>query len=321
MDYAPRGATIVQSAALGAASEVAMRLRHRADLRTLLYAFVLMPGLPVLQYAAPSLLGWLLPAQLYLGFLGGVIAHNHNHSPTFDNRRTNAWFSAWMSIWYGVPIFGWIPTHNQNHHKFLNGPGDTTITWRYFRRNSALSLLSYFFVSNRFQGPSIRAYVQHARREHPALLREIALQIATLLSAHALMLGAALARSGLRAGLMLYGVAFLAQSLYAWWAMYFINFVQHVDCDPSSRYDHSRNFVGKLGNWLTFNAGYHTAHHERAGLHWSKLPELHRELAPHIDPRLNEPSLLWFTFRTYLLAPLLPRLNTRLIGPAPWEVI
>jgi fatty acid desaturase len=277
-----------------------------------------MPALPLLQYAHPALVGWLVPLQLYLGFLGGVIAHNHNHVATFSNRNANAWFSAWMSIWYGVPIFGWIPTHNLNHHRFLNGPGDATITWRYFRRNSTLSLLSYFFVSNAFQGPLVRAYVERARGERPRLYREIVLQIRTVVAAHVVMLALAVGLWGIRAGLWLYAIAFLAQALYAWWAMYFINFVQHVDCDPSSRYDHSRNFIGRFGNWLTFNAGYHTAHHERPGLHWSKLPALHAQLAPQIDPSLNEPSLLGFTLRTYVLAPLMPSLNTKLIGRAPW---
>jgi len=297
-----------------------MRLKHPRDWRTLLYAFVLMPALPLLQYAEPWLLGWLVPAQLYLGFLGGVIAHNHNHVATFAGRRANAWFSAWMSIWYGVPIFGWIPTHNQNHHKFLNGPGDATITWRYFRRNSTLSLLCYFFVSNAFQGPLVSAYLQRARHERPRLYRESVLQIRTVVVAHAVMLMAAIAVAGVGRGLLLYAAAFLLQALYAWWAMYFINFVQHVDCDPSSRYDHSRNFVGKLGNWLTFNAGYHTAHHERPGLHWSKLPALHAELSPQIDPSLNESSLLWFTFRTYVLAPFVPSLNTKPVGRVPWQL-
>jgi fatty acid desaturase len=132
------------------------------------------------------------------------------------------------------------------------------------------------------------------------------------------MLGAALALHGVRRGVLVYAAAFLAQVAFAWWSMFFINFVQHVDCDPASAYDHSRNFVGKLGNYLTFNAGYHTAHHEQPGLHWTKLPALHARLAPRIDPRLNEPSLLAFTVRVYVLGAFMPQLRTQLIGKAPW---
>ena len=44
----------------------------------------------------------------------------------------------------------------------------------------------------------------------------------------------------------------------------------------------SRNYVGGLHNKLTGNLGYHTAHHYRQGVHWSKLPELHESIADKI---------------------------------------
>ena len=74
-------------------------------------------------------------------------------------------------------------------------------------------------------------------------------------------------------------------ALFAKWSMIFINYIQHVHADPWSEHNHSRNFVGKLGNWLVFNNGLHTAHHESAGLHWSKLPEAHAKIAHLIDAR------------------------------------
>jgi hypothetical protein len=56
------------------------------------------------------------------------------------------------------------------------------------------------------------------------------------------------------------------------------------------------------------NNGYHTIHHNRAGLHWSTLAEAHeREVVPRIDPSLNEKSMFWYLLRTYLLIPLRPQ--------------
>jgi fatty acid desaturase len=71
-----------------------------------------------------------------------------------------------------------------------------------------------------------------------------------------------------------------------------INIVQHQGCDLASAKNHSRNVTGTAINWLMLNGGFHTAHHLRPGLHWSRLPEWHRrEVAPHADPSLQCRSL------------------------------
>jgi hypothetical protein len=50
------------------------------------------------------------------------------------------------------------------------------------------------------------------------------------------------------------------------------------------------------------NNGFHTIHHNRAGMHWSELEEAHaREVVPRIDPSLDEPSMIGYLARTYLL--------------------
>src|SRR4029077_17345797 len=81
-----------------------------------------------------------------------------------------------------------------------------------------------------------------------------------------------------------------------------INLIQHDGCDVPSAGNHSRNFVGLPFNWIMCNNGYHTIHHNRAGLHWSVLDEAHaREVAPRIDPSLDERSMVWYLARPYLL--------------------
>jgi len=75
---------------------------------------------------------------------------------------------------------------------------------------------------------------------------------------------------------------------------------QHDACDVSSDWNHSRNFVGRAFNWIMCNNGYHTIHHNRAGLHWTELARAHeKEVAPKIDPALDEPSMLVYLLRTY----------------------
>jgi fatty acid desaturase len=82
-----------------------MRPRFASDYRTLLWVFVLFPGVAFAHYIWPSLVGWLLPVSIYLGYCAGVLSHNHNHCPTFANRKMNDFFGAWLSVFYGYPLF------------------------------------------------------------------------------------------------------------------------------------------------------------------------------------------------------------------------
>jgi hypothetical protein len=81
-----------------------------------------------------------------------------------------------------------------------------------------------------------------------------------------------------------------------------VNFVQHDGCDEDHPYNHSRNFVGRWFNWLTFNNGFHGMHHVQPGLHWSLLAKAHAErLHPFIHPALEQRSLALYLLRTFIL--------------------
>jgi fatty acid desaturase len=296
-----------------------MKLRFAADWRTLLWAFVLFPGVAALAYANPTRLWWVVPLSLYTGFCSGVLAHYHNHCPVFVSRPMNALYSIWLSIFYGYPIFAWIPTHNANHHKFVNGPGDATITWRYTHRDSLPAAVVYFFISSYWQAGLIKGFIVQARASNPRQYRQILAQYAAVIGAHGSMFALAVHLRGLRLGALTYLASFGATAGMALWGMMFINYIQHILCDPSSAYDHSRNFVGPLANWLVFNSGYHTAHHEKAGAHWSTLPALHATMADKIDPELNQPSISGYLVRTYLLGLLSPRFSPHQIGRPAYE--
>ena len=117
--------------------------------------------------------------------------------------------------------------------------------------------------------------------------------------------------------------------------MMFINYIQHVHCDPNDPYNHSRNFcVGAGGDrsqetlwarveqFCTFNAGFHQAHHDRAYLHWSQLPDDHYErLAQFTHPDLQCSSMTWYVFSTYFLGNLcgMKQYQTKQIGCPAWE--
>ena len=279
-----------------------MQLRFIADRRTLFWALILFPALPALSFLEPALAPWLLPLSLYLAYCAGVLAHNHNHAPVFRDKRLNSLYSAWLSFFYGCPLFVWIPTHNQNHHRYLDGPGDATRTSELAREDSLWAALFYPTRSAIAQSPAIWRYARDARMHHPARFRQIVLETSTVVLGHAAAAALALSLYGFARGALLYACALGIPALYAAWSMMFTNYLQHVGCDHTSVDDHSRNFVDRWMNWLVFEAGYHTVHHEHAGTHWSAYRELHAARAARIAPVLNQQTILGYCVRRYFLS-------------------
>jgi len=331
-----------------------MKLRNPADRRTLLWAFVFFPGVALAQYAVPALAGWTLPLSLYLAYCAAIFSHNHNHCPTFAGRRSNAFFSAWISVFYGYPTFAWIPTHNLNHHKYVDRAGDATITWRLTTKNTFLMAFIYFFVFNggfhtvhhehpgvhwskypalhqaiadqidpALQESSIIGYTFKAYLLGAVLprfrTRQIVIQYLVVIGAHLGMAALAVALHGWRLGLFVYLSALGFPALFALWAIMYTNYIQHVHCDPWSKHNHSRNFVSPTNNYFVFNGGFHTVHHEHPGVHWSRYPALHAQIAHEIHPALNESSIVGYTVKQYILGGFIPRLRTRQIGRAAYD--
>lgn len=293
-------------------------LKHRSDRRTLIWA-LLPPVVLGVYLVRPDLAAFLCLVSSCLALCCGVAAHNHNHCAIFHSHRANRAFSAWLSVFYGYPVFAWVPTHNQNHHRFNNRPGDETITWRRGNRHDWRRAFSYFFVSSWSQAGSIRAYIASARQGNPALYRTIVLQYAVWIGAHIALIAAAAyvhdAATGFR--VWLFGLAL--PSLFSLWAIMFISFEQHVHTDAWSPRASSRNFTGRIINFMLLNNGYHTAHHERPGLHWSELPRAHAEIAESIPANLVEPNVLTYLVRQFVLAPWRPSYGTHQISAPPWE--
>jgi fatty acid desaturase len=198
-----------------------------------------------------------------------------------------------------MPLFAWVPTHNQNHHQELNGHGDASRTGL-AGPDSLRTFLVYPLVCARHQLPLVFRHAKDAARRHPARFRKILLETGALVAGHALVAVSAVALHGFALGTVVYGVAFGAPAFLAGYWMMLTNYLQHVGCDPRSPDDHSRNFTSPVLNYFAFENGLHTVHHEHPGTHWSRLRALHDARAARIDPRLNERSIFAFAYRAYL---------------------
>ena len=267
-------------------------LKHVADLKTLLY-LALTTSLFFIQWNT----GFYWPVYilaLYFAIAVAVIAHNHNHVPMWKSSLLNHVMDNWITLLYGFPAFAWTPTHNKNHHKFNNREGDYTITYRFSERNNLLTLLTYPSISSYFQQSPVMGHLRHLYANKRNKFYLALLQYITL----GLFIGITLWLDWRKS--LLYVV--IPQQVALFTVMIF-NYIQHVHADEESKYDHSRNFVSRFTNFMMFNNGYHTAHHNKASLHWSQLPQAHADIAHLIAPQLNQKVILVYLFRTYLVAP------------------
>lgn len=285
-------------------------LRYAADWRTLLYLFLAIatsaaqwnlealgiPG-PTLRLLGVAVHPLLFGLALFLGIATAVISHNHNHLSIWKSKRLNLLTSYVISIYYGHPAIGWVPTHNMVHHKLNNRPGDSSRSPKVFRRNHLLALLIYPTLTSLVQTKEIRAYIAGLREKNPKAYRRA-------VSEYVVFFGfmAAIFVLDWRKALFF----FLVPQQVALFVIQVFNYVQHIEADADSEWNHSRNFVSPVLNALLFNNGYHTVHHMKPGVHWTKTPELHAEVADRIHPALLVKSWWGYMIWTFLLRPLVP---------------
>src|SRR5690606_17778209 len=115
-------------------------------------------------------------------------------------------------------------------------------------------------------------------------------QYVVVIGAHLGLAALAVSLHGVGLGLTVYAFTLLFPAIVSLWTVMTFNYDQHVHTDPWSRYNHSRNFVSPVLNFLLFNNGYHTVHHENAARHWSLAKEEHEKIKHLIDPSLNQKS-------------------------------
>ncbi len=231
-------------------------------------------------------------AACYFSFLNSVVIHNHLHQGVFRSKTLNLAFRAILSFGALYPASANIPSHNLVHHHFDD---DGDLDWAapaHVRFSSNLLNLLHF---PNVAGPRTFAGVQRwaASTRHPTFVRQYRIESAF-----------AFGLTGLLLVVDFWSALFfvILPQLYGARCILRINLIQHDRADVSSEWNHSRNFVGRGFNWIMCNNGYHTIHHNRAGLHWSELAEAHRsEVIPRMDPRLDEPSMIAYLVRSYLL--------------------
>lgn len=266
-------------------------VRHRAEWRQLGIVatyWALLFGMFALP-AARNVVVFALACAF--SFLNAVVLHNHLHHGIFHDKRLNLLFRGVLSFGVLYPASANIPSHNLVHHHFEDdGQPDWASPDIVGFRWNLLNLLHFPNVA----GPQTFAGVKRwaSVLDRAAFVRQYRRE--------------AVFAFGLTGGLLaidFWNALFFVVIPQLWGARCIlrINLIQHDGCDTQSDWNHSRNFVGRAFNWIMCNNGFHTIHHNKAGLHWSRLAEAHEvQVRPRIHRTLDEPSMVAYLLRTYL---------------------
>jgi len=272
-------------------------VRHPAEWRQLGIVAVYLGVLGAMYFVPACRNVFFFAAACFFSFLNTVVIHNHLHQGVFKSRRLNMLFRMVLSFGALYPATANIPSHNLVHHHFDDdGQPDWAAPEHVGFRWNLLNLIHFPNVAgpNTFAG--VQRWMAIGNKREP-FRQYMAEQVVAF---------------GLTIALLVHdfwtGLFFIVlPQLYGARCILRINLIQHDRCDTTSEWNHSRNFVGRAFNWIMCNNGYHTIHHNRAGMHWSDLHRAHaREVVPRIDPSLDERSMVVYLLRTYLLRPARP---------------
>jgi fatty acid desaturase len=229
---------------------------------------------------------WALVGYWLLMFVPkGLIApwnHHHQHCMTFRSPVLNRLMEVSYGLHTGMTTHLWVLHHVLGHHvNFLDQTKDES-RWK---RKSGKKMGVIEYTCSVALTSYYRAFKVGQR--YPKQQR-----IFLTFTALTFGLVAALVYHRPLPALFIFVLPMVCTLFYTSWVTY----DHHAGLDSDNHFEASYNIMNQWFNRLTGNLGYHTAHHYKQGLHWSKLPALHAEIVDQIPPEL----LVKSTFDAFL---------------------
>eukprot|EP00462_Mataza_sp_D1_P019681 CAMPEP_0175139556 /NCGR_PEP_ID=MMETSP0087-20121206/10970_1 /TAXON_ID=136419 /ORGANISM="Unknown Unknown, Strain D1" /LENGTH=318 /DNA_ID=CAMNT_0016422583 /DNA_START=35 /DNA_END=991 /DNA_ORIENTATION=+ len=271
-------------------------LRHNSDIRTLaftaLFFILLAHNWANWETARPTYFWLMWCVQCYFSFVGAVAVHNIIHCPAFHGKFSNKVLQCVLSCTYGHPVSNYVPGHNLSHHQNTQSTRDVMRTSKLRFKWHLLNGLFFFPIIGIAMLGNDAEYFDSQKKNRRPIYKQMQLEKMVLWTFYICLL-----ILDWRKALLLS----FAPHLFAKFCIITLNMLQHDGCDQESEYNHSRNFVSPLLNFLCYNNGFHSIHHMHPGWHWSILPAKHAELVkPHIHPNLDQWSILVYIFKTFI---------------------
>lgn len=210
-----------------------------------------------------------------------LVEHNHSHLPLSHYRSINEALGWLMFLSGGVPLEAYRVFHVQTHHRYTNHAGDWTSPFAYegARFPDRPVSLPYYVLTYSLMA-LCRVVIALLQRPSSAATKRFLLSLAVVGTACAFLIHHDAPRF-----LLLFYVPWLVTYLVAPLA----NWFQHVGC-VGAGYTSANVNLSVLCGILGFNIGYHSAHHMKPALHWSKLAAFHwAEVAPHVPEQYYRP--------------------------------
>lgn len=219
---------------------------------------------------------WLLFAYwILMIWPKGVICawnHHHQHTPTFKSAALNRVLEQIYALHTGVTSKLWVLHHVLgHHHNYLDQKKDES-RWK---RISGAPMGRVEYTLNVALTAYYRGYL--VGKKHP---RPFKIFVASSLVT--LLLVASLTWYRPAPAFFCFILPMMSSLLFTAWVTY----GHHAGLDVDDVFAASHNNVSPIYNLLTGNLGYHTAHHFKQGVHWSRLPELHDTIKDKIPEHL-----------------------------------
>ncbi|MDH5388331.1 MAG: fatty acid desaturase [Gammaproteobacteria bacterium] len=262
------------------AQKAAGIFRHKED-RWPVMVVLMLTALDFYMYFTVSNLTVLFSYYLLMLIPKGIICawnHHHQHIFTFRNTALNRGLEFAYALHTGVTTHLWRLHHVLGHHlNFLDQEKDES---RWKRKNGKkMGMIEYTL------NVAITAYSRGytVGKRYPKQLKPF-----LIYTTITFLIVALLVWYKPVAGFMLFVLPMITSLLFTAYATY----DHHSGLDTENEFEASRNKMSPVFNFLTGNLGYHTAHHHKQGVHWSKLPALHEKIKDKIPEYLYQKPVI-----------------------------
>ncbi|MBK03263.1 MAG: fatty acid desaturase [Deltaproteobacteria bacterium] len=230
---------------------------------------------------------WVLLLWLVLGIIPKACIsawnHHHQHVMTFKQPLLNRLLEIVYTFHTGITGNAWVLHHVVGHHlHYLDQEKDES-RWK---RLDGTKMGEQEYSLNVAMTAYPRAYQVGLKfKKHMKIFLWMCLLSLTLLSLAFWY--------NWRNALMV----FLLPMLISLYLTAKTTYKHHSGLDTDDEFAASTNILNHVYNICTGNLGYHTAHHVKMGIHWSRLPEYHATIAHKIPQHCYlEPGFPWNIF-------------------------